>query len=567
MSAVTYYCGDSQIVKTTLDQGATWNNRSVPLIGPASNFMDIKAWPGQPDKVTVVGTNGAIWTSSDQGLTWFNASPFMGNIQYAFEEVWHVDSTTSYAVGQRFVLGLPTPIFCKSVDGGATYTSVGNIVDTGLNVIFQYAQIICVHFADANNGVIGVQGISNNIGGYPPSTGVDQVWVLRTTDGGTTWTVTNALSPIDLTLAQGTKPWGIKITPNGGPYIINLVVDAPQNFGAGPSVLYRSVNNGTTYTSIALPSPGVHLTWLSTGTNIWVNFAATNGGAARGITFSSNEGASFTTQQTGLVSDPFAGHFYMDSVLFGYYSSGSDLYFTIDGGATGTLVDSLPGGQTIWAVWSELVEECPFIVTPCVCPPACYTLHDCSGILPDIQVVEPDRPAPIGSTLVYDEYPGTCWEITAVGFCDSPLDIQPVSGAENCECCLPPDPPEPEPQVRYPYVITKTFHRITVSECDIKANQIFGESVYDQVKKLRFGIQTNCPIDPDNAWINKELSDLASIYNEDLCVVEIPNPCCVEEVECVYPQPLSCSLATDVTVRAEFTCIEPDLINSFGSFT
>lgn len=549
MSAVTYHCGDSQIVRVSIDGGTTWLNRSVPLIGPAANFMDIMAWPGQSDKVTVVGTNGAIWTSSDQGVTWFNASPFMGNMQYAFEEVWHVDSNVSYAVGQRFILGLPTPIFCKSVDGGATYASMGNLVDAGLNVIFQYAQIVCVHFTSTTVGVIGVQGIINNIGGYPPSTGVDQIWVLRTTDGGTTWLVTNGLSPIDLALPQGTKPWGIKL--NGA--VINLIVDFGLN-------LYRSTNTGTTYNTININGPARHLTW--NGTNTWVTIVSGE------IRISTNDGASWTLQQTALPGTPSAAHFFVDSVLLGYYSADNELYKTNDLGVSGTLSDSINPAFTIWAVWTELVETCPFLVESCICPPACYTLRDCEGILPDIQVVEPDRPAPIGSSLSYDEYPGTCWEIIAQGFCDAPLDIQPTGGAENCECCLPPPPPPPDPQVHYPYVITKTFHRVTVSECDIKANEIFGESVYDQVKKLRFGIQTNCPIDQDNAWINKELSDLASIYNEELCVIEIPNPCCVEEEPvCVFPAPLVCSRPTDIDARAEFDCIDPDLINAFGSFT
>jgi len=202
---------------------------------------------------------------------------------------------------------------------------------------------------------------------------------------------------------------------------------------------------------------------------------------------------------------------------------------------------------------------CAWIVTPCQCPVPCYTLRDCSGVLPDIEVVQTDRPTPIGGAVVYDEYPGTCWEVIAEGFCIDPLDIQPVSGAENCACCLPQPEPEPEVPVRYPYVLTKIFNRITVGECDIDANKRFGEGVYDLVKKLKFGIETNCPINFDQAWIKKELSDLSSIYNEDLCIIVVPIDCCPEPEPCVYPVPMVCSPATDVTADAAFNCPAPDL--------
>lgn len=130
----------------------------------------------------------------------------------------------------------------------------------------------------------------------------------------------------------------------------------------------------------------------------------------------------------------------------------------------------------------------------------------------------------------------------------------------TCECCIDPVI-VPEPVNRYPYVINKIFNRITVGECDIKANQIFAEAVYDQVKKLRYGIQTACAIDVDRAWLRKELSDLSGIYNEDLCTITVENPCCPEPEECVYPVALVCAPASDISTVSRWTCQEPDLIS------
>lgn len=546
MSAVTYYCGDSRIVKVSIDNGATWTNRFVPSIGPSPNLMDIMAWPGQSDKVTVVGTRGAIWTSLDQGVTWNNASPVSGNVNYYFEEIWHVDSNTSYAVGGNGS-GMPVPVFAKSTDGGVSYVISPTLVDTGLNVIFSLAQIISVHFASPNIGVIGVQGIINNILGYPPSSGVDQVWVLGTGDGGATWQVLNGQAAISPgTLPQGTKPWGIKMQYDGvSDYIINLIVDAGTSS-------FRSANSGTSFSNIGKGDPQRHITWEST--NIWVTTVGGNN-----INLSTDTGISYTPIQSGLLEVASAAHFYQDSGLIGYYSSGEQLYRTIDSGATGTLVDSISSALTIWAVWSELVSICPFIVQPCICPPRCYTLQDCSGILDNIQVVETDRPTPIGGALTYDEYPGTCWEVIAYGFCQAPLDIQPTGGAADCECCLPKPEPEPEPLVRYPYILTKIYNRITVGECDIEANKKFGEAIYDLVKKLKFGIETNCPINLDQAWIDKELSDLQSIYNPDLCIIPIETTCCPEPEPCVYPIPIVCAPASEVATSAEWNCPSVDI--------
>ena len=222
---------------------------------------------------------------------------------------------------------------------------------------------------------------------------------------------------------------------------------------------------------------------------------------------------------------------------------------------------------------------CGWIVTPCQCPVPCYTLRDCLGILQDIEIVVPIPPSPIGFVLTFAEYPGTCWEIIAQGFCLDPLDIVPLLAYEDCACCLPQPVPPPEPIVRYPYVLTKIFNRITVGECDINANQVFAEAVYDQVKKLKYGIATACVIDMEQAWLKKELSDLAMINNPELCnTCNTCNscnqvPCCcqscapVVDPVCIFPVPLVCPPATDVTTDARFDCDPAEVIDVIESFS
>lgn len=211
---------------------------------------------------------------------------------------------------------------------------------------------------------------------------------------------------------------------------------------------------------------------------------------------------------------------------------------------------------------------CNWIVTPCDCPVPCYTLQDCLGVLDDIQIVPPATPSPIGTVYTFSQYPDVCWEIVAQGTCIDPLAIEPTATYDDCVCCLPTPEPEPEVQVHYPFVITKIFNRITVGECDIQANERFAEATYDQVKRRRFGIETSCPIDLDKAWLKKRLSDLASIYNPELCTITVPNPCCEEEEpECEYPTIVTCARATDITTEANFDCDAADLTSVTESFS
>lgn len=339
---VTYYCGYSNCVRVSEDEGTTWQSRDVPA-SPAATLLDVKAFPNNGNKAITVGTLGHIYLTQDKGVTWTESSPVATpGSTFAFEEVWHVDAANSFVVGENITGGFPEPKFFRSNDGGLSYVDVP-IIDTTGQVPFKIAQVISVHFISPMIGVIGMQGIQEaGLIGYPPTTGVDQVWVLMTVDGGDSWEVTNNKLPIDLALAQGTKPWGIKLSLVPGNYVINLSVDS----GSG---IYRSIDSGNSY-AVTGTVPTVHLTWFG-DIDFWVQELKppiTQGG----LELSSNLGATWVVQQT-YTNPGYAAHFYDNGTVTGFYSVSAQMYKSLDLGATGTISDSNPSKEGIFAVWTE----------------------------------------------------------------------------------------------------------------------------------------------------------------------------------------------------------------------
>lgn len=361
MSIVTYYCGEDNLIRVSPDEGVSWADRSVsdPIF---RTFYDIMAWPGQPDKATVVGELGSIYTTTDQGLTWNSASPVLG-MDVTFEEVWNIDVNTSVVAGWRTLGPLATiPVFYKSIDGGVNYVQISIRDNVNLFIdIFKKGKATSIHFLTPMIGVIGIVGTIDILVGYPPPTIVDSLYVLMTLDGGTTWQVTSSNNPVT---PITTIPWGIKLSYDtlSSEYIINVIASTNG---------YRSIDSGLNWSNYSVKF-GRHLTWIG-DSNVWYT-------EQTGFTIneSLNIGASWVIKQAGIPLGGNAAHFYQNpTVITGFYSSGSDLMKTLDEGITGTLSDSTPLGEIIWAVWTE-----PGL------PARCYMFEDCTN--PDRQLVVQD---------------------------------------------------------------------------------------------------------------------------------------------------------------------------------
>lgn len=142
----------------------------------------------------------------------------------------------------------------------------------------------------------------------------------------------------------------------------------------------------------------------------------------------------------------------------------------------------------------------------------------------------------------------SCWIIENC-ICPEP-PLVPVCWVFT-ECCCEPIP-EPKPNIRSIPQIDKEFYRIANSKCDIEANIRFGTAYYEQVKKLKFGIEVACKIDLEKVWIKKTLSDLSMLSDPGICNASITTPVVVDT--CVYPTPVivTCPSVTQLSVTASY---------------
>ncbi len=379
MAIVTYYCGEDVLVKVSTDEGLTWITRNYSPGSPGILY-DIMAWPLQPDKVTTVGNLGIIQTSTDQGVTWNNASPVLGS-NVTFEEVWNVDSTISVVCGTNNVTPLFfTPVFYKSTDGGVNYNSlpIRDAANPGID-LFKQGAATTIHFMTPLVGVMGILGVLNTLSGYPPVSTTAQLYVLKTLDGGVTWEVTNNKYPLDVD--KGNTPWGIKISYDviTTDYTINVVAQ---------KTIHRSADSGLTYINPEIyptGTTGLHLTWIADN-YLWY----TRGGVSSGMRQSITLGAGWVDMQSPLLGTARAAHYYQGPLIIsGFYSAGQALLKTLDQGVTGLIVDGTPAQQIIWAVWTEQDN-----------PRRCFLLQNCED--PSLQYIFQEPPNFAGSPCNID---------------------------------------------------------------------------------------------------------------------------------------------------------------------
>jgi len=185
--------GNTGIWKTT-DGGVTWTNTTAgPLNDTIDSFSDVVVDPNNPTTVyAALGTffgnfgsaNNGIYKSTDGGTTWNLLSNFpngvkdgrislaistanSGNVLYA--DVSGTGASGSTGFGSLFKIE-------KSIDGGATWTDLTAAASDFTGGQGWYDLTMAV---DPSNSSIAYAAGSTNFGG---------VGIIRTTDGGATWT-------------------------------------------------------------------------------------------------------------------------------------------------------------------------------------------------------------------------------------------------------------------------------------------------------------------------------------------------------------------------------------------
>jgi hypothetical protein len=168
------YSGD---VWTSTDSGATWNDNTTsgPAHGQewtavASDASGTRLIAGTKSLGTS-GAPGAVWTSTDAGVTWTNRTAAQAGMG---TQSWK--TVASDAVGKNLVAGGPGSGIWASTDGGAAWTD-RTPVDP--NNIFQ---------ASFTNGVESWWSIASDVTGTHLVAAVASGDIWTSTDGGASWT-------------------------------------------------------------------------------------------------------------------------------------------------------------------------------------------------------------------------------------------------------------------------------------------------------------------------------------------------------------------------------------------
>jgi subtilisin-like proprotein convertase family protein len=183
--------------------------------------------PNNPNRIFVASAGGGIWRTTNGGTNW---TPLSDNWEYLYTSSIAIDKNNSniiYAGTGDFPGSTPyTMGLMKSTDGGNTWTNYGRS-QFGLNAVSgilidpDNSQIVTITTGRGSNG------------------GQGRIW--RSTNGGVTWTQTNAPASnwceIDVS------------APGAGGARTYWAVGS----GSGGGRIYRSADRGATWTQVASP--------------------------------------------------------------------------------------------------------------------------------------------------------------------------------------------------------------------------------------------------------------------------------------------------------------------------
>jgi photosystem II stability/assembly factor-like uncharacterized protein len=478
-----------------------------------SIWRDVMSDPSNPDKVVIVGTaldstlvNVSIQVSFDAGLTWTIPTGTWSNDTSILHEVWYVNTNIIWAVGENGIV-------VKSIDGGLSFNTVPTA--PGLIVAGDIQFTAAIHALDNQVAVV--------LGSPTSSVTQSSLYVWKTIDGGTTWTMLSGASlppPEPTTFNDIGNANGIWMSPNQQ----KIVVGSGYN-------QYLSLDGGLTWTDQleSFERSGVHLTWFPTYAPNPQYFRHV-GGAPFEVNESIDSGLTYQTIRaysfpiiippTNTPIQILGAHFY--TAYDGYYSyhEGKINYIdsTNNGGASGIISHSnIVPSASYEAIWTSGSTGVTYQLVDCAgIQEDIFTNYNLSGFVGQIITIADDNNKPLDG----------CWEIFTVTYFPIEIDIiiDIYSCFETCVDCLP------IPLTPCPIVPRSVYPNYTTGNCDPDIVEAAfcknGENKYKQVQKKRFDIKDCCPEDEDKLYMNYEKIKLLLLTSTN----PTPDPCSDEPI-------------------------------------
>lgn len=295
------YCGTKAYGAYRLPNGSTqWTNISAGLPRWDIGGMDIDA-----EGRLWATTDGGVWYSDDEGITWISS-----NGQLANSTVYALTSGT----GERVIAGTSQSVLFSD-DDGSTWTPSTAGLPRAISIL---------SLATASNGTVYAGGgeVSNPAFYLEPR-------IYRSTDNGVTWD----------TISNG--------APAGGG-VIALAVNAAQHvFAASGNSLYRSTDQGMTWGNVeTFPNEVLSLLPLQGDTLLAGTY---QDGAFR----STNNGQSWTPANTLSSSSVYAFAQGSNGTIYAGVNGG--LRVSFDRGSTWETVTG--AGGTLVALWYDASSD------------------------------------------------------------------------------------------------------------------------------------------------------------------------------------------------------------------
>lgn len=562
MASRTYVVGTSNKVKRldNIDQGNfIWTDKALSFSGNPFLF-DVKCDPTNADKVFIVGRVSTtapnpfpgIAFSLDGGTNWIApAGTYPNGVNMTYYEIWPVDTNTIYACGKNGVV-------IKSTDGGYTFNQVAS-----LPAAVSTSDIYSIHFYNANVGVIGIDG-----------------YVLKTINGGTSWSIQNGGQPIlGIGQVRGIYMPNTQIIIACGSNWISRSINSGVTFPAvpeyawvsgtgnhltwftsgGTTVLWavgdneqvvKSLDLGDTWQTLSAYNPSASA--LNYNAAIFYDtqtgFYGVNSQAAFGISYVQNSIAGPVTVPPGFqdlsvkniaavwtqtippscyrLANCVTGVTYITKTDLSTLLGSSVRFSIINQGIVLPVIGCYEVNNSNTCLGAVEVQV-NFIYNNCgECVNSCYLIQNCQDETDFFTSINPVFASYIGQYIEIEDCPDKCFFVTLTTDCNRTSNVGPgnilnvYSTCEECVGISAPDPFELHQRSIKPGFTTPGCP----PDYTVKVNCNYGEQLYDEMVAIRYGINICCEHDVDKWDIKKQLLDLASIYDPNLCVSAI-KPC------------------------------------------